>query len=229
MKNVNQKDISLPQDRFLFVGTNEQVAKSAPNKGLPPLTLLTDVYTGFFCRQNSKVDEKWGIISINLNDLRSDMLAPSLGYLDKFTKNKNTTTTEERYQKIMTTIGKHKSKWEKSLETVGVCMYLAAIPASAIRKVMIYTSTGRDGNVIINEYINNSPNPTIIAPADHKVNYKKYLGVSRWLNGEDVKGEDICEEKVNMDFESKLAHRYGLDVYYIKPLEKGKKSAAKKS
>ncbi len=226
MKNVNQKNISV-QDRFLFVGTNEQVAKSAPNNGLPPFTILTDVYTGFFCNLNSKVDEKWGIISINLSELRNDMFAPYIGYLDKFTKSKDTPLLE-RHQKLLANINKHKSKWNKSLDEAGVCMYLAKIPPSAIKKVMIYTPSGRDANIIVNDCVANSPCPASTSPAYHKANYKKHLGISRWLNGEDVKGEDIHGEKVNFDFDNQLAHRYGLDVYYMKPIEKGKKHAAAK-
>jgi len=226
MKNINQKDINL-QDRFLFVGTNEQIAKSAPNKGLPPFTVLTDVYTGFFCKQNSGIDEKWGIISISLNELRNDMFAPYIGYLDKFMKNKDVPLVE-RHQKLLDNINKYKSKWNKSLEEAGVCLYLTKIPPAAIKKVMIYTPSGRDGNIIVNDLTANSPSPSSGSPAYHKANYKKYLGISRWLNGEDVKGEDIHGEKVNFDFENQLANRYGLDVYYMKPIEKGKKHAAAK-
>ncbi len=222
-----QKNINVPQDRLLFVGTNEQIAKSAPNKGLPPLSVLTDVYTGFFCKQSSKNDEKWGIISVNLNELRQDMLAPYIGYLDKFTKNKDLSLLE-RHQKLLANISKYKSKWNKSLEEAGACMYLAQIPSSAIKKVMIYTPSGRDGNIVVNDCVTNSPSPASNPPSYHKANYKKHLGISRWLNGEDVKCEDVFEEKVNFDLENLLANRYGLDIYYMKPVEKGKKHAAAK-
>lgn len=220
MKNANHKDTNLSPDRILFVGTNEQVAKSAPNKGLPSLTVLTDVYTGLFCKNSCKKEEKWGIIAVNLNDLNTDMLAPSLEYLDKFTKNK-LVSVSERHEKLLHNINKHKYKWEKSLKETGMCLYLPNIPSSAIKKVMIYNPNGKDGNVIINEHIYNVSN--------HKIDYKKNLGFARWLNGENVNGDDVFGDSNNTELENKLAHRYGLDVYYMKPVEKGRKSAAKKS
>jgi len=217
------------QDRILYIGTNEQTAKLAPLKGLEPPIFLTDVYPGFFCKQSCQNEEKWGIISVSLNNLHTDMIAPSPKYVEKYIKTKHKSITD-----ILTNIANYKSKWQKSLEGCGVCVYLGTIQPSAIRKVMIYSSNGKDTNTVVNQLVNEQPEPHSISPAEHKALYHKSLGISRWFNGEEIRCNDIFNGETNLkllsELEDKLANRFGLDVYYIKAEEKagrGRKSVYK--
>jgi hypothetical protein len=56
------------QDRLLYIGTDEQTAKCAPNYGVNPPVFLTDVYPTFFCPRDA---ERWGIVCVNLKYLDS--------------------------------------------------------------------------------------------------------------------------------------------------------------
>lgn len=210
MKNskVNSK-VNVPQvNKFLYVGTTEHMAKLAPIKGLEPPIFLTDVYPGFFCKQNCPNGERWGIISVSIDQLYPAMLAPSPACKGK------------------------KPKWDKSLSNCGVCVYNAKILPQAIHKVMIYTPVGRDSNIAINNLVNELPEPHLISPAQHKALYSKSLGILKWFNGESVKCEEIFNGQTNIkiinELEGKLNNRYGLDIYYIKPEERGKKSGHNK-
>lgn len=199
----------LPQDK-LYVGTSEYIAKLAPVKGLNPMVFLTDVYSGFFCREECKTSNKWGIISVSLNKLSIDMLAPSPAYL-KTLKNP------------------HKYKWQKSLQETGVCVYTAPIPPFAIERVMIFQNNG--SNETINQFIDELPNPYNISPNEHKSLYKKSLGVAKWLNGEQVECSDMMNGvngKILAEIEDKLHNRFGLDLYYIRNEERVRKVASKK-
>lgn len=218
MKKVKDTNVSVPQAReFLYIGTNEQTAKLAPLKGLEPPIYLTDVYPGFFCKQICNNGERWGIISVSLKQLHAEMIAPSPAYLEKHTRVKNAASK----------LSNHKGKWQKSLDNCGVCVYTSRIPPSAIQKIMIYSPTGRDANIAINNLINELPEPNLITPSEHKALYGKSLGILRWLNGEHVRCEDIFNGQTNMkiigEIENKLNHRFGLDMYYIKPEERGRK------
>ena len=217
MKAKNSKVSKVvPQARqFLYIGTNEQVAKISPVKGLEPPIYLTDVYPGFFCKQNCHNGERWGIISVRLDQLFTGMFAPSPTYLQKHIKSKKPID-----------ITNHKTKWDKSLNNCGVCVYTARIPPSAIHKVMIYTPVGRDANIAINNLVNELPIPDLVSPTEHKALYSKSLGVLKWFNGEPVRCEDIFNGQTNIkiinEFDNKLNNRFGLDVYYIRPEEKKK-------
>jgi hypothetical protein len=202
----------VPQDEFLYIGTNEQSAKLAPLKGLEPPIFLTDVYPGYFCKQFCDGDKKWGIISVNVKQLFTEMMAPYPAWLIKNIKSEN--------PNIIT----HKGKWNKSLINCGVCVYNAHIPSTAIHKIMIYTPVGRDTNIAINNLINELPSPNIISPKEHKYLYNKSLGVLRWLAGDPVRCEDIFNGKVNGKIDE-LSNRFGLDLYYTKPEERGRKNA----
>lgn len=218
MKKVKDTSVKLQQVReVLYIGTNEQTAKLAPLKGLDPPIYLTDVYPGFFCKQTCKSNERWGIISVNLKQLHTEMFAPSPAYLAKYARIKNATNK----------LSNHKNKWQKSLDSCGVCVYTSRIPPSAIQKIMIYSPTGRDSNIAINNLINELPTPELISPSEHKALYSKSLGILRWLNGEPVRCEDIFNGQTNIkiinEIEDKLNQRFGLDMYYIKPEERGRK------
>lgn len=198
----------MPQDsEFLYVGTTERAAKEAPLKGLEPPIFLTDVYPGFFCKQNCNDSERWGIISVRIDQLNTGMFAPSPACKNK------------------------RCRWDKSLSNCGVCVYNAKIPPFAIHKVMIYTPVGRDANIAINNLVNELPEPHLISPAQHKALYSKSLGILKWFNGEAVKCEDIFNGQTNIkiinELEGKLNNRYGLDIYYIRSEEKKKKSGNK--
>jgi len=224
MKKFNkQKDLNVQQDKILYIGTNEQTAKLAPAKGLMAPIFLTDVYPGFFCKETCKNEgERWGIISVSTSKLNLDMFAPSPAFMNK--KDKRNISIDD--------VANYKSKWEKSLIESGTCVYLSSIPSDAIQKIMIYNPSGKHTNIVINKLINELPTPTS-SLSEHKTNYPKSLGVSRWLNGEEVRCEDIFNGDTNIklinETEEKLANRFGLDVYYLKPEEKGKKHAAKSS
>lgn len=226
-KNIN----GVPQDKkLLYIGTTERVAKLAPNKGLEPPVFLTDVYPGFFCKQSCK-NERWGIISVNLEQLYTEMLAPSPIFIEKSIKNKAKEPLEERLKKIFANITVYKSKWQKSLNNCGVCLYLSHIPPKAIQKIMIYSAVGRDANSAINKLVDELPEPCSVSPSEHKSNYPKSLGVLKWFNGDMVKCEDIFNGKTNInlinEIDDKLNNRFGLDVFYIKPEEKGRKNVSK--
>jgi len=198
--------VSVQQAReFLYVGTTEQAAKLAPLKGLEPPIFLTDVYPGFFCKQQCNNGERWGIISVNFNQLNTEMIAPPPAYKGS------------------------KRKWDQSLTNCGVCLYKARIPPQAIHKVMIYTPVGRDANIAINNLVNELPEPHLISPTQHKALYAKSLGILKWFNGESVKCEDIFNGKTNIklisELDDKLNNRFGLDIYYIRPEERGKKNS----
>jgi hypothetical protein len=206
--------VNVPQDNeFLYIGTNEQAAKLAPLKGLEPPIFLTDVYPGYFCKQFCDGDKRWGIISVNVKQLLTEMMAPYPAWLTKNIKSNNPS------------IANHKSKWNKSLINCGVCVYTAHIPSHAIHKIMIYTPVGRDTNIAINNLVDELPPPNLISPKEHKALYRKSLGVLRWFAGEPVRGEDIFNGTMNGKIDDKLSNRFGLDLYYIKPEERGRKNA----
>ena len=212
MKKLKNAEVSsVPQAKFLYIGTNEQAAKLAPLKGFEPPIYLTDVYPGFFCKQHCNNNERWGIISVSLNQLSTELIAPSPAYLEKYAKIKNAT----------------KSKWQKSLDNCGVCVYTGRIPPRAIEKIMIYSPTGHNANIAINNLINELPEPNVVTPSEHKSLYSKSLGILRWLNGEPVRCEDIFNGKTNIkivgEMDEKLSNRFGLDVYYTKAEERGRR------
>lgn len=225
---MNQKDLGLQQVK-LFIGTNEQTAKLAPVKGLEPPIFLTDVYPAFFCKQNCTNGERWGILSVYINDLHTSNLAPSPNYIKKSNKNKST-------DEILKNIGYYKSKWQKSLDTCGVCVYTLPIPPEAIRKIMIYSDKGRDTNPAINQLVSELPTPHEISPSEHKTLYRKSLSISRWFDGENISCEDIFNGKTNvkliseLEVDKKLVNKSGLDLYYLRTEEKngpGRKKSSK--
>lgn len=231
MKNSKVVSVSVPQGReLLYIGTTEQAAKLAPVKGIDPLAILTDTYPGFFCKQNCNQNERWGIISISYNQLNEEMFAPSPVFIDRYGKNRRG-KAEDRIQEILNKIHNYKTKWQKSLNGCGVCLYLGRIPPQAIQKVMIYSPTGRDANTSINNLIAELPEPYSISPAEHKALYSKSLGILKWFNGEAVKCEDIFNGQTSIklisEIDDKLNNRYGLDIYYMKPEEKGRKGVHK--
>ena len=193
---INSKSVQQDSE-ILYVGTNEQIAKLAPIKGLKAPVILTDVYSGFFCRKNN--DLKWGIISIIVDKLCDGMFAPFHFKSDK------------------------KINWQKSLKDHGACLYNRDIPQSAILKVTIYNPVGNEANIIINKLIEEQ-NPQ----ENHKLNYKRNLGITKWLNGEDVDYEEIyngeTSYKLINEMGEKLRNKSGLDVFYFKPEEKVRKS-----
>lgn len=223
-KNINGV---LQDKKLLYIGTSEQVAKLAPNKGLEPPVFLTDVYPGFFCKQSCKAeDRRWGIISVNLDQLCIEMLAPSPMFVEKNTKNKKE-PLEERLKKIRDNISVYKNKWQKSLNDCGVCLYLSHIPPKAIQKIMIYSAVGKDANTAINKLVDELPEPYSVSPSEHKAIYPKSLGILKWFNGDMIKCEDIFNGKTNINLISEIDNRFGLDVFYIKPEEKGRKNVSK--
>lgn len=215
-RKLIMSNISTPQANLLYVGTTEQIAKLAPHKGLTPPVFLTDIYPGFFCKQDCQ-NGRWGIISINVGKLYKEMFAPSPAYIDRLSKKQTKEAPSERYQKILDRISDHKTKWQKSLTSSGVCLYLDNIPPSAIEKVMIYDTVGNSTNNHINKLLSELPSPYDLTPAEHKALYNKASCLLNWLNGK----ETDC-------FNGEADNRMGLDLYYTKPEEKMRKIAAKK-
>lgn len=190
---------SQPLDKTLFIGTDEQTAKSAPVKGISPPNLLTDVYPTFSCPRDV---EKWGIIAINLKYL---------------------TVTPTPYPL------NSKIKWQKSLETCGLCNFTANIPPNAIEKIMIYTPYGKMGNTLITELLLGQLDPRKVTPKEHKSNYEKNLCLTKWLHGEEVLVEDFepcfSDFKVLDTFRDKIHNKSGLDIYYIRAEDKKKRKS----
>jgi len=214
------------QGKELYVGTTEQAAKLAPIKGLEPPVILTDSYPGFFCKQKCLPGERWGIISVSLKKLNEEMFAPSPAFIEKFTK-KRRGKLEDRIQAILDKIHTYKTKWQKSLNGCGVCLYLANVPPAAIQKVMIYNPDGREANSAINKIVGELPKPDTVTASQHKASYAKSLSVLKWFNGEEVSCGDFnghVNSKLAAELDDTLNNRYGLDVYYIKPEEKVRKS-----
>lgn len=223
MKNTKViSKVGVPQAKTLYVGTNEQVAKLAPVSGLEPPIYLTDVYPGFFCKQLAK-DGRWGIISVDVNALYQEMLAPSPEYLNKHKKNKVTAKDLARLRTRTT--------WQKSIDNCGVCVYTSRIPPNAIQKVMIYSPVGRDTNTAINQLVSELPEPHSITPSEHKALRQKSLGILRWFAGEAVRCDDIFNGQTNLklinEIDDKLINRAALDVYYIRQEEKERKRVHK--
>lgn len=192
MRQKNPKN-GVQQARILYIGTTEQIAKMAPVKGLEPPIFLTDAYPGFFCQQSCKNNEKWGIISVNQDELYPEMLAPFPNFIDKNNRNKNK-PIEKRLQEILDKISIHKDKWQKSLTNCGVCLYIGEIFPNMIKKVMIYNNIHNTIDII---------DPISLSPAEHKAAYQKNLEIAKWLNGEDIDSE-------------KFSNRKGLDLFYTK-------------
>lgn len=188
-----------PLDKVLFIGTDEQTAKSAPVKGIDPPVFLTDVYPTFSCPRDV---EKWGIISINLKYLNT-LPAP-------YPHNS-------------------KSKWNKTLENYGICTFHTRIPANAIERVMTYTPYGKYGNSLITELLLGQLDPRTITPKEHKSNYNKNLCLTNWLNSQEVVVEDFepffNDAKVLESFRDKIHNKSGLDIYYIRAEDKKKRKS----
>ena len=201
----DQQKSSMPQDRkkILFVGANEQIAKLAPTKGLEPPVFLTDIYPGFFCLQSHN-GSKCGIISVNQEVLIPDMFAPFHFYIKSKDKDE-----------VLKNIKDYKTRWKKSLQECGVCIYTGPIQSFAIEKIVTYSPTAND---YLTKFITEQPNPCEVSAKDHKYNYNSNLAIARWLNGEDIKAEDILDKKLNhktfCELSDKLANRSGLDLYY---------------
>jgi len=188
-----EKNSAQQQDKFLFIGTDEQTAKSAPVKGVSPPIFLTDVYPTYFCPRDV---ERWGIISVNLKYL--DMPSP-------YPHNS-------------------KHKWQKSLDTCGLCTYHTLIPPTAIEKVMIYTPYGKHSNSLITELLLAQTDPRLLTTKEHKLNYDKNLCLTKWLNGEEVLVDsfELCfiNYKALDEVRDKIHNKSGLDIYYIRAEEK---------
>jgi hypothetical protein len=185
-----EKNLQQQQDKFLFIGTDEQTAKSAPVKGVNLPIFLTDVYPTYFCPRDV---ERWGIISVNLK---------YLGMPNPYPHNA-------------------KYKWQKSLETCGLCTYHHLIPPTAIEKVMIYTPYGKHSNDLITELLLAQPDPRHLTTKAHKSKYENNLCLTKWLNGEEVTADSFesCftyKESVK----DKIHNKSGLDIYYIRAEEK---------
>lgn len=194
---------SVQQDNILYVGVSEQIAKMSPTKGLQPPVILTNVYAPFLCLKNLKDEPagRWGIISVRLDKLSREMLTPCQAYMKKYKKDNK--------------------GWEKSLQLYGTCIYPVEIKPYAIERVMIYDPIGRDSNKIINDLVSKQ-NPN----KDHKANYVKNLAITKWLNGEEINCDDLCEnmtQKAKVEIEEMLYQRSALDVYYIRPEDKVRK------
>lgn len=115
---LTRNPLVVPQDKLLFVGTTEKIAKLAPLKGLEPPNYLTNLYPGVFCRDCG--DMKWGIISVDTSVLFPDMMSP------------------------FKSSARNKRKWKLSLDKYHVCIYHGRIPAAAIVKVMTYNPKSND-------------------------------------------------------------------------------------
>lgn len=189
-------NIQSPLDKVLFIGTDEQTAKSAPVKGINPPIFLTDVYPTFLCPRDV---EKWGIISINLKYLNA--------LPNPYPHNS-------------------KVKWHKSLENCGLCTYHSLIPPNAIERVMTYTPHGKHSNKFITNTLLECSDPRHITPKEHKSNYEKNLCLTKWLNGEEVRVSDFEPCFENLDsFKDEIHNKSGLDIYYIRTEDKKRRKS----
>ncbi len=229
------KDCTKQQDdKILYIGTTEDVAKLAPSKGLEPPVFLTDIYAGFFCKSVCPPEaERWGIISVKLNTLYQDMIAPSPAFIQRINKlrTRNPAALEKQRKEILENLANYKNKWKLSLAQSGVCVYLLKIPPTAIEKIMIYNINGRDTNPVINDIIKDSASPYEQTAYSHKHSYHKGLAITRWFNGEAIRCHDIYNGQTTIkqynEIDDKLNNRLGLDVYYIKTEEKYKHKVKK--
>jgi hypothetical protein len=128
----------------LYCGTTERIAKVAPVTGINPANdriYLTDVYPGylaFFASTNSS--DRFGIIEIDLTVLDQSNFLPCEWYLEQTARQKAKSERDQhkRLEALRKNLVKYQSKWKKSLQEIGVCVYDAIIPKKALSRITIY-------------------------------------------------------------------------------------------
>jgi hypothetical protein len=207
----------------LYFGTTEVIAKEAVHKGIPPISILTNAYPGYFAAaEAAKYRHRWGIVEVNIESLMPDSLVPSTAYIEKITRRKKSISEKEivdRREKLLKMIGGYREQWRDSLDKTGVCMYILQIPTHAITKVTIYTAHGRDSNQYINQQIA-SVNPFSQEEKQHEENVKKHIALTKWLACEPFELQDLSNTKLEgleIDLlREKIYNRAGLDMFFMK-------------
>lgn len=204
----------------LYHGTTEMLAKMAPVTGLKPYSVshnenepafssekegtitLTNVYGAYqaFMSSDPKRGERWAIMEIHLNRLRTDNLSA--------------------HELSRAGVKGRGNTWLRSTETVGLCVHKGPIPAKAISKVWIY-------NPASNWMITRSVLRIALGPAHYAADHKQLAIINRWLTGEFVTLDEwLTEQKASFSKEQAEQlndpwnNRSGLDLFYHSPPDK---------
>lgn len=182
----------------IYLGTTEKHAKLAPRAGLAPYQMpqdsvyftertdgfyLSDIYSGYFASQTAEKSQRWGLIELELDLLIKTHLLPYRSNLAKL-PNVNGELFPAKSKKNNNLA----IDWKHSLKCTGVLMYSSAIPASAIRRVVIYDPNS-------NYYITDQILQTVISPVAHQAVYQRYCMLTKWLLGGMIKFEEWLQSQ----------------------------------
>jgi len=202
--------------KFLYVGTTETIAKSAPVKGIEPPVVLSDVYPGYFAFWASTCHQRWGILEVDIENLMPDHLAPFNGYTEKRSRRKKLTEEEinQRRDLHLEKAWEQRNKWQESLEACGVVLYFMQIPPHAINKVTTYDAFGKGANSFVTESCIKH-NPWEISAPDHRAAYAFNEALTQWLTCSEVAQAKALSNGVKAErADEHLQNRLGLDLYY---------------
>lgn len=149
----------------IYHGTTETVARAALTQGLAPRAhtqtkgnweacpsnekaiYLTDAYAGYFAACASDEGSKWGLVEIETERLDRRLLVPDEDWLEQATRGQKAPPEwglnrlrrmESRTRWFRQRLEAFAHLWTESIEGLGNCAYLGAIPASAVTRVCVF-------------------------------------------------------------------------------------------
>ena len=197
----------------LYHGTTEAVARAVIETGLVPrgkdgsqnwehtvpsnpnCVYLTEVYAGYFALTAAKdVDDKWGIIEVDTDNLHGDLLCPDEDTLEQASRHDPDVSKDlkgldmlERTLWFRERIQEYRHLWKASLEAMGTCAYYGTIGPEAISRIAIYDPKS-NGQMTMN----------CMDPSITLMNFKfvsaKYRMMTRWLMGDEITAKEWIDE-----------------------------------
>jgi hypothetical protein len=192
----------------LYHGTSETVARAALKEGLQPrcvtkrdsnwrvesrsdVVYLTTAYVGSFAFHACKREtDAWGILEIDTEHELFDktLLVPDEDYLEQASRRHHVieghTTMEDRTRWFRQRLEEFAHLWPNSLEGLGNCAYMGAIPPQAITRAAIYNPSANPGITL-----------ACLDPEIRTLNYaicgEKYRTLTRWLLGYNVRLDEV--------------------------------------
>ena len=187
----------------LYHGTNEAIARAALTDGLKPrcetgskshwsecpsredLVYLTAAYAGYFAMHATENLDPWGIVEIETT-LLPGACVPDEDWLEQVTR--NATYVPHEYENLSmqerTAFWRERLEdmaplWLDSLEGLGNCAHVGAIPPEAVTRVSIYKPSS---NAFFTQAV---MDPTISIP-NYQFCGSKYRAITKWLMKEPI-------------------------------------------
>jgi hypothetical protein len=203
------------------------------------LVYLTTAYAGYFAVHATKDLDRWGIVEVDTDLLPEEsILVPDEDWLEQVTRDSPALVgmvLSDTYRKLQTMqertafwralLPELAPLWLDSIEGLGNCAHVGAIPPEAITRVAIFDPRS-------NPSITMSAMDPMISTLNYAICGAKYRALVKWLMGDAITVEEyigygflssvmIGEQRT--EFEAVLAERGGLEVIEVQTSHRQKR------